>query len=182
MRIFHVDCPDAFSGGECDAIVALATVEVLAPGQVWGEAGYHVDPAFRDVATSYHPRSGDTAWIYDRLDALFARAAEALEVEVGTMAEPLQIMRYAVGSHFRTWHTDAGTDRLGGRILSVSVELSDLADYAGGNLEIVPHALGPRTLPRGGARIFPSRTLHRVTPVTRGVRFALVNWVGAPSA
>jgi PKHD-type hydroxylase len=33
-------------------------------------------------------------------------------------------------------------------------------------------------LPRGGARLFPSRAIHRVTPVTRGVRHALVAWTG----
>jgi PKHD-type hydroxylase len=46
-------------------------------------------------------------------------------------------------------------------------------------LEIAPGTIGlPRTLPRGGARLFPSRAIHRVTPVTRGERWALVAWTG----
>ncbi|HEX8261967.1 MAG TPA: PKHD-type hydroxylase, partial [Allosphingosinicella sp.] len=62
------------------------------------------------------------------------------------------------------------------------VELSPLGDHDGGDLEIVPDTIGrPRNLPRGGARFFPSRALHRVTPVRRGLRHALVIWAGAPA-
>jgi len=28
--------------------------------------------------------------------------------------------------------------------------------------------------------VFPSHVLHRVTPVTRGVRRSLVGWIGGP--
>jgi PKHD-type hydroxylase len=94
------------------------------------------------------------------------------------MAEDIQLMRYGVGSHFRMWHSDAGYDRQSERLISVSAELSDPAEYEGGQLEIAGQAMGPRTLPRGGARFFFSRALHRVTPVTRGTRYSLVNWTG----
>ncbi len=74
---------------------------------------------------------------------------------------------------------DAGTDRYFERQVSLSVELSDPADHDGGLLEIAPAMVGaPRTLPQGGARLFLSRAIHRVTPVTRGERWALVAWTG----
>ena len=61
----------------------------------------------------------------------------------------------------------------------MSVELSERADYDGGELEIVPDLVGrARTLPRGSAQLFPSRALHHVTPVERGRRWALVAWTG----
>jgi PKHD-type hydroxylase len=61
----------------------------------------------------------------------------------------------------------------------MSVELSERADYDGGELEIVPALMGrARTLPRGSAQLFPSRALHHVTPVVRGRRWALVAWTG----
>lgn len=181
MKLFHWDVA-AFSGEECDAIVALASADALAPGTVWNGSSYHVDPALRSVDTSYHSRNEATAWIHERVDALFTAAAAVLEVEVGTMAEPLQVMRYGAGSHFKTWHSDAGTDLRASRILSVSVELSDLSDHEGGHLEIAPSATGPRTLPRGKARVFRSGLLHRVTPVTRGIRYSLVAWAGQAGA
>jgi PKHD-type hydroxylase len=176
------DCVGAFTGQECHRIVVLGAAGGPRPGPVYGPTGGgHVDPALRNVVTSYCARSDETAWVYDRLDALFAEAAAALQLPVGPIVEEMQIIRYDPGCHFSLWHTDAGVDSHEARRISVSVELSAATDYEGGVLEIVPDTIGrPRTLPRGGARFFPSRALHRVTPVTRGVRHALVIWTGAP--
>jgi PKHD-type hydroxylase len=177
------DCPNAFSAAQCDVLVAMTEAAALEPGRVYAGAGYARDPAVRDVETSFHPRGRETAWIYERLDALFAEAAGAFGLAVGPMREPIQLMRYRVGGHFRAWHGDAGYDKRSERLISVSVELSEPGDHEGGDLEIMPAVLGPgRRLPRGGARFFRSQALHRVTPVTRGVRHALVNWAGAPLA
>lgn len=181
MALFH-DRAHAFSGAECDRLVALAERSNLAPAPVYGAAGYNPDAAVRDVLHSYHPRSVETDWIYERLDALFAEAGAALGLEVAPMAEPLQLLRYDVGGHFQAWHSDGGYDRQAERLISVSVELSEGEDHDGGDLEIMPLLLGPgNRLPRGGARFFKSQAMHRVTPVTRGRRYALVNWAGAPA-
>ncbi|MEA3053197.1 MAG: hypothetical protein QOG72_2100 [Sphingomonadales bacterium] len=178
MPFIH-DVPGAFSDSECDALIALGARTGLAPATVWTAAGDAVEAAVRSAETSYHPRGAETAWIYDRLDRLFAEAGEALGLAVGPVAEPLQILRYGVGGHFQTWHSDAGYDAVARRLVSVSVELSPLGDHEGGDLEIVPDTIGRvRNLERGGARFFPSRALHRVTPVTRGTRHALVIWTG----
>jgi PKHD-type hydroxylase len=182
MALSH-DRPGAFSDAECDRLIALAERGGLAPAPVYGAEGYKPDPAVRNVAHAYHPRSEETAWLYERLDALFAEAATALGVEVGAMTEPVQLLRYEVGSHFQAWHSDAGYDKQAERVVSVSVELSAAADHDGGDLEIMPVLIGHgNRLPRGGARFFRSQAMHRVTPVTRGVRYALVNWAGASPA
>ncbi|HEX6374756.1 MAG TPA: 2OG-Fe(II) oxygenase [Allosphingosinicella sp.] len=179
MALIH-DVAQAFSEAECDALIALGERAGLAPATVWTPAGDAVRTEVRCVETSYHERGPQTAWIYDRLDRLFAEAGAAFGLAVGPVTEPLQILRYGEGGHFQTWHSDAGYDARGGnRLVSVSVELSPLGDHQGGDLEIVPDTIGRvRTLPRGGARFFPSKALHRVTPVTRGVRHALVIWTG----
>jgi PKHD-type hydroxylase len=178
MALIH-DVPQAFSEAECDALIALAERAGLDPATVWTQAGDAVVATTRFAETSYHPRTSETEWIYDRLDPLFAEAGEAFGLPVGAVSEPLQIVRYGIGGHFQTWHSDAGYDRGQGRLVSVSVELSPLGDHEGGDLEIVPDTIGrARDLARGGARFFPSRALHRVTPVRRGVRHALVIWTG----
>jgi len=171
----------AFTSEECDVIVALAARAETRPAHVWGGAAYLVDERVRSVAQSYHPRGPETAWVYDRLDALFGEAAARFGLEVGPAAEDFQLLRYDVGSHFQAWHTDAGADKHDQRLISVSVELSDPGDFEGGLLEI-PQAGAPPRLARGGARFFLSRCIHRVTPVTRGTRWALVNWTGKPGA
>jgi len=178
MPLIH-DVPKAFSEAECDALIALGERVGLAPATVWAGAGDRVDPAVRMARTSYHPRGPETDWIYDRLDRLFARAGEAFGLDVGPVGESLQILRYDEGGHFQTWHSDAGYDAQAIRLVSVSVELSAPGDHEGGNLEVMPDTIGGvRSLPRGGARFFPSKALHRVTPVTSGVRHALVIWTG----
>jgi PKHD-type hydroxylase len=181
MSRFYLAVPNAFSAEECDRIVALGEAAEGEPGPVYGGGGYGVDRRQRDVRTTLHARSEANAWVFDRLDDMFAVGAEEFGLPVGPMTEPIQILRYDVGNHFATWHTDGGLDALDQRRISMSVELSERQDYDGGELEVVPELVcRPRTLPRGSVQLFPSRALHRVTPVTRGRRWSLVAWTGAP--
>jgi PKHD-type hydroxylase len=62
--------------------------------------------------------------------------------------------------------------------LSVTVFLSDQADYDGGEL-IIDSDLRPTSwkLPAGDAVIYPSFSLHRVDPVRRGERRVSVSWI-----
>ncbi|WP_114950699.1 2OG-Fe(II) oxygenase [Sphingosinicella terrae] len=171
--------PDAFTPGECDRIIALGEAAGAVAAPVHGGGGYALDRSQRDVNTALVGREPMTAWLFDRLDALFARGAEAFGLPVGPVREDVQILRYDEGCHFVAWHTDSGLDRIDARRISLSIELSAPEDHDGGDLEIVPDRIGcARSLPRGSAQIFPSRALHRVTPVRRGCRWALVAWTG----
>jgi PKHD-type hydroxylase len=83
-----------------------------------------------------------------------------------------------------TWHID--TSVRGGqqhvRKLSFSVGLNDASEYEGGELEFW---LGPEKvsyrLKKGQIIVFPSYLLHRVAPVTKGVRKTLVGWSRGPN-
>jgi len=63
--------------------------------------------------------------------------------------------------------------------LSATLFLTDPADYDGGELEL-EGSFGTLSykLPAGHMLLYPSTSLHRVTPVTRGERWALVAWTG----
>jgi len=62
--------------------------------------------------------------------------------------------------------------------LSITIFLSDPASYDGGDLVLDPDGAAARIkLPPGDAVIYPSTTVHEVTPVTRGVRWAAVSWI-----
>jgi PKHD-type hydroxylase len=172
----YLAVPAAFDAPECDAIIALAGEMEAAP--VYGAGVRQIDPAVRDARSRQIVR-GEAPWLFERLDALLARGGEEFGLPVGPITEVIQLLRYDEGGHFALWHTDSGIDA--DRLVSLSVELSDRTDYDGGELETVPDLIGrTRSLPRGSAQIFPSRVLHRVTPVTRGRRWALVAWTGAP--
>ena len=62
--------------------------------------------------------------------------------------------------------------------LSITVFLSDPADYDGGEL-VIDDSYGAHEvkLPAGDAILYPSTSLHRVEPVTRGSRVASFFWI-----
>lgn len=81
------------------------------------------------------------------------------------------------------WHTDQGdlfTTQNMGRKLSAVVALND--DYEGGVFETLDSDT-PRSydLKKGEMIMFPSFLMHRVTPVTKGMRRSLVIWVEGPN-
>lgn len=62
--------------------------------------------------------------------------------------------------------------------VSVTVFLNQPDQYEGGELEIQsPFGVQHVKLPAGAAVVYPSSTLHRVLPVTKGERLAAVTWV-----
>lgn len=91
--------------------------------------------------------------------------------------------RYGEGQTFGT-HVDnairiqRGTEFRIRSDLSVTVFLEDPADYDGGEL-VVEDRYGVQRvkLPAGHAVVYPSSSLHHVTPVTRGVRVASFFWL-----
>jgi PKHD-type hydroxylase len=62
--------------------------------------------------------------------------------------------------------------------VSLTLFLSDPAEYDGGEL-VISSSYGTEAvkLPAGSAITYPSNTLHRVEPVTRGTRLVVVTWI-----
>ncbi|MGB6103211.1 MAG: Fe2+-dependent dioxygenase [Pusillimonas sp.] len=62
--------------------------------------------------------------------------------------------------------------------VSATVFLSDPQDYEGGEL-VINDTYGPRPvkLPAGHIVVYPGTSLHRVNPVSKGVRYASFFWV-----
>jgi PKHD-type hydroxylase len=62
--------------------------------------------------------------------------------------------------------------------LALTIFLSDPQTYDGGEL-VIDSDFGAQKLkpPRGALVLYPASTLHRVQPVTRGVRMAVICWV-----
>ncbi|HVY66374.1 MAG TPA: Fe2+-dependent dioxygenase [Gammaproteobacteria bacterium] len=91
--------------------------------------------------------------------------------------------RYAEGQAFGN-HVDnairqvRGTGQRLRTDLSATLFLSAPEEYDGGEL-LIDDAYGPRAvkLPAGHMVLYPATSLHRVAPVTRGVRLASFFWV-----
>ncbi len=96
-----------------------------------------------------------------------------------TIRPPL-ISRYRVGMNYGLHVDDAmmGSTVKERNDIAVTVFLNDPGDYEGGAL-IMSSPFGEQEikLPAGHAVVYPSSTLHRVAPVTRGERLAAVTWV-----
>jgi PKHD-type hydroxylase len=81
------------------------------------------------------------------------------------------------------WHHDVFFENPSpyDRKLSIVVQLSDPADYEGGDFEFMGAPNPPETFKkRGSVLIFPSFYMHRVLPVTSGERMSLVSWIEGP--
>jgi len=122
------------------------------------------------------------------VSALVAQALNAHPMFVAsalphTIFPPL-FNRYQGGETFGV-HVDNAIrqSRDGGSIrirsdLSATLFLSEPEDYDGGEL-VVEEMYGPQAvkLPAGDLVLYPSKSLHRVTPVTRGARVSSFLWL-----
>jgi len=64
------------------------------------------------------------------------------------------------------------------RKISASLLLNDESEYEGGDLMILNETVKQKK--QGTIIVFPSFMAHQVTPVTRGVRYSAVCWMGGP--
>jgi PKHD-type hydroxylase len=86
---------------------------------------------------------------------------------------PIQILKYTPGCFFSE-HFDLGLDDAANRKISLIVQLSDEADYEGGEFILSRRVTLPKT--RGTACVFPSWFQHQVDEVQSGTRYSLAAW------
>lgn len=96
---------------------------------------------------------------------------------------PPKFNRYADGGTYGA-HVDSALMQVPGTGLTVRSDLSatlflcDPDEYEGGELQIDgPFGVQSVRLPAGDMILYPSSSLHRVTPVTRGARIASFFWI-----
>ena len=97
--------------------------------------------------------------------------------------EAVQFAVYNEGQHYN-WHVD--TFLLSGQQLDRKVTvvclMNDPSEFEGGVLELQFHGKTYTPMLRKGSIIvFPAYILHRVTPVTHGVRKSAVMWLSGPA-
>ncbi|MGR3805315.1 2OG-Fe(II) oxygenase [Marinibacterium profundimaris] len=171
----------AFTAAECDAILVLVRERQAEDARLVGRASDH---NLRRAELVWLDEVEGTGWIMERIiDLVRVANRDVYGFDLTEFAESPQVARYGAEreGHF-SWHADIGDGRLAARRkLTMVVQLSDSADYAGGALEIMPSAQAVSAArERGSATLFPSFLLHRVTPVTEGERYSLTTWAHGP--
>lgn len=146
----------------------------------------------------------EDTWIYKEIHPFIAEANRLAGWNFDwDYSEACQFTKYSKGQYYG-WHCDSfpkpynkpNDKRFHGKIrkLSVTISLTDPDEYEGGNLEFdfrnqvdwennkkddIKECTEIR--PKGSIIVFPSFVWHRVSPVTKGIRYSLVLWnVGLP--
>ena len=144
----------------------------------------------------------DEQWIYDAVVPWFEKANKEGKYNFRlNWYEPAQVTKYDKNG-FYGWHEDENSTAYPNdhhninfrnkiRKLSCSVLLSEPNTYEGGDfnfaIPMARHAnlmykkITLKSLEVGTMIVFPSFTLHRVNPVTKGTRYSLVVWALGPT-
>jgi len=173
---------DGFSFEEIQEVIKIG--ESLGPKAATVSGG--TTDGVRESQVSWINLTQDTVWLYDKM-AYIARNlnGQFFKFDLYGFSEDLQFTVYpGEVNGFYDWHVDRGpsSDGAGPRKLSMVLQLSDPYEYEGGELQIKVNnseMIVPKQ--RGLVTCFPSFMLHRVTPVTSGIRKSLVAWITGPA-
>jgi PKHD-type hydroxylase len=119
-----------------------------------------------------------TSWVYDRISDLAIKAnSEMWNFDIWDFQDDLQYTSYyGNGGHY-DWHADLGVG-ISNRKLSVVLQLSNADEYEGGELQMnTGGSILNVPKEKGLICFFPSFVLHRVTPLSSGLRRSLVTWL-----
>jgi PKHD-type hydroxylase len=166
-----------FSSEEVNLIVKNAKNYESQKATIIGE---DKENTIRKSNIKWLPVNDEWNWVYDRVSNQIMEANKALwQFNLHTIIDNIQYTEYEGNGGHYDWHLDIGPRSINHRKVSVVVQLSNPDDYVGGNLELHPGSNSfavPRA--KGAVVVFPSFLLHRVTPLTSGLRRSLVLWAG----
>lgn len=143
-------------------------------------------PEIRKSTLYWVNNNPDTEWIFRRINAAGLKLNSHF---FGFEAWPVSTLQYTIyeegGDHY-TWHQDMHLEK-GLQSLDLTFQrkfsLVMLCQKCeeGGDLELLWNSspVAPN-LEEGNAVVFPSFTVHRVTPVVKGIRKSLVAWFEGP--
>lgn len=173
------------SEDEINFILAQPEWVQVEAGCIGGKDGGMVDPTVRESKVGWIGAKPEMEAIWGKLAGVVAEVNRRyFKYDLTGFHEPMQLGIYKAesGGHY-DWHTDASSlDKGVPRKLSMALLLSNPSEFEGGEFQVKINGDEAKTLEskRGRAWFFPSYTLHRVAPVTKGVRRSLVLWVGGP--
>jgi PKHD-type hydroxylase len=174
--------PDAFTKSECELIISMIS---QSPTNEALLVGSNKDHNLRKSELVWTDDVVGMEWVMDRLIELVRKSnRDHFEFDLREFAESPQVAIYksSDSGHF-VWHSDIGSGPASGkRKLTLVLQLSGSDTYEGGDLEVMP---GAQILTAGRAQgcvsIFPSFTLHQVTPVKSGIRHSMTVWAHGPA-
>ena len=131
---------------------------------------------YRESNILFYDYSLDFPNLNKKLIEIFEKEIDVKGHKVDFMHKEFQFTEYKTNGYYN-WHTDSSSPSNKERYCSIVIQLNNT--YSDGILEIknIKGELVPIENKIGTLYIFNSKLWHRVTPVTSGVRYSLVNWV-----
>lgn len=163
---------DRFSEQDCESVVELGRLYAPTPAPVGSNT---VDLLARSAARRRITLLPSSLELLSRLEALIQKVSEQhFGFAISGIRAP-ELLEYSPGNGHFAWHRDFAYHGDGVvRKLALVIQLSNPADYEGGDLEVFEPSSAPLPRERGTILALPAFLIHRVTPVTRGLRRALV--------
>ena len=172
-----INCHSGFTNKQLDEIVSFYRENGLQKSTALGDENNKQFRIAENAAINY---CKENMWIYDRLFELVEEANKKFKFDLNSIVEEPQFVEYKEGSHI-DWHADRNPVTAI-RKLNLSIQLSESNSYEGGDLLINRgDQIIKMSRDRGSIALFPSFTLHKVSPVTAGVRNSLICWITGPS-
>ena len=176
---------NAFTNDEVDWLQQKAR-EVKERAAIGGGGVGKVSLEIRRSGLNWMPNVQETQWVFEKLGHIVSSLnAQFFRFDLRGFGEQIQLTNYdGAEQGMYGWHVDMGPNASSPcRKLSLVLQLSDPVEYEGGVLELQPHSKDVIKMrkQRGLVVVFPSWTLHQVTPVTQGNRQSLVAWITGPA-
>lgn len=168
----------AFTKEQCEEIVKLG--ESLLPHTAATFGGENTD--IRDSKVSWIQPNADSENVFRRVtDIVNSLNDRFFKFKLEGFGEGFQFTKYVAPAGKYDLHIDKTYNSVI-RKLSVVIQLSDPADYEGGDL-LLKFSNEPTVVKKeqGYLVAFPSYVLHGVQPVTSGTRYTLVGWITGPA-
>lgn len=162
----------------CD--IATQEFESIAPKDAsMGKAGERVAHEHRNTTVRFAPPAHWFSGVMFE-HAMTGNSVCKWDYDI-SFHEAIQFAHYGVDQHY-AWHTDtfpiSGLDH--DRKVSVVCLMNDPSEFEGGSFEMRLQQDYKVDLKKGSVVAFPSVLLHRVTPVTKGLRKSATMWLNGP--
>tara|TARA_R100000152_G_C6736537_1_gene160672 strand:+ start:424 stop:981 length:558 start_codon:yes stop_codon:yes gene_type:complete len=163
---------------ECDSIKSFFDTENKQVGKVGDNSANTQIRTSTVVGFPYGTKSNQE--INNILEKYIVLAnREAFGYSLNGLQE-FQIAEYKEGGFYKE-HMDTRLSdiRPSQRKLSITVQLSDISDYSGGDFMFskdIPTPEQKIIKQKGTILVFPSFIYHQILPVTKGTRYSLVGW------
>jgi PKHD-type hydroxylase len=168
-----------FTEDECKEIIRIGNLLDQTDAGISNESV--VDNNIRICKIAWIKFNKDTKFIYERIsNATISLNERFFKFDLAGFVENFQFTEYKEPDNFYSYHVDNLLNN-SMRKLSVTLQLTQEDQYEGGDLELF-FEQEPIKMKKniGKLIVFPSHTLHRVLPVTKGTRHSLVGWVNGP--